>query len=237
VRVCRALVAAGLGLGLGGLTFACLPRQTSEQREAALARNPEQAAAPTCGPSSEASVALLDAREGCGLMLELDGARLRVRPRPTIAGPAKTEVVAEGPAPERCGEALELCELEGVADPLGPIVIASERGPESEVPVQVHLGWVADERLVFVETWYGLPSVVDHTRVGPPWVLAPHDCDGELVLLPAPRLPEAEGEAPSDELRALAGVWTIDADGVAHPPASPSTVDPSSCRPLLDTLP
>jgi hypothetical protein len=91
--------------------------------------------------------------------------------------------------------------------------------------------------LLFVETWYGLPSVVDHTRVGPPWALAPFDCGSELLLLPAPRLPEAGHEAPPAMLRELAGRWRVDDAGIPQPPKAAATVDPASCRALFRELP
>lgn len=146
-------------------------------------------------------------------------------------------LLATGPMPERCGDALERCELWGVHDELGPFLLAAVRGHESEVPVQVYVGWVEDRRLVFAPTWYGLSSVVDHTRVGSPWALAPYDCDGSLALLPAPRLPEAAVEGPSEAAAAAAGRWAIGEDGVAAPIEATTTFDAASCRPVFPALP
>lgn len=179
---------------------------------------------------------------GCDVVLERDvedEQQLLVR---VLApeGEAELAPLARGPAPDVCGPALEHCELWGITDELGPVVLASVRGHESEMPIQVYVGWVVGERLVFAPTWYGLSSVMDHTRIGPPWVLAPFDCAGELLLLPAGRLPEAEVESPDASLLALAGRWVVDEGGLALPPelaTTAPTVDSASCRALVPALP
>jgi hypothetical protein len=194
-----------------------------------------------CAPGSAQAIALLEptaSGSGCGVVIERgEAGELSVVRRRHIDEFELPEVLARGPAPEACGAQLERCEVSGVDDTLGPIVLARVSGHESEVPIQVYLGWVEGERLLFVETWYGLQSVMDHTRVGPPWALAAFDCAGERLLLPARRLPEADHEDPPAILRALAGRWRVDSDGVAQPPEQASTVDASSCRALLRELP
>ena len=146
------------------------------------------------------------------------------------------ELLASGPIPEACGAALERCELWGVHDELGPVLLLAVRGHESEIPIQVYVGWVDDRRLGFAPSWYGLSSIADHTRVGPPWALAPFACDGRLMLLPAARLPEAAVEDPSEAVRAAAGRWTIGEDGSASP-SEAATDDPARCRPVFSALP
>lgn len=231
-------------LGVAALLMAgCLPRQTADQHEV----DPidpsglERGSLSACAPGSARAIALLEPSagdSGCGVVLESgESGELMVLSRLRVDQFELPTILARGEAPTACGEALASCELSGVADKLGPIVLASVRGPESEMPIQVYVGWIERERLVFVETWYGLPSVVDHTRIGPPWVLAAFDCSGELTLLPSPRLPEAEHEAPPAMLRAFAGRWRVDEAGVAQPPAQPSTVDPATCRALLPGAP
>lgn len=225
------------------LVTGCLSRQAGEQHEVAPDDTKIEAArGPRCEASSERAIALLHPRsaaDGCDLVIERDvedDQQLLVRAL-AVEGEAELSPLARGPAPEACGPALERCELWGVSDTLGPIVLASVRGHESEMPIQVYLGWIVGERLVFAPTWYGLPSVMDHTRIGPPWVLAPFDCAGELMLLPAGRLPEAEVEAPDAGLVALAGRWIVDELGVASPPAAVVATDASSCRALVAALP
>ncbi|PRQ05108.1 hypothetical protein [Enhygromyxa salina] len=220
-----------------------MSRQTGDQQEVAPDTTQTEAArGPRCEGSSEQAIAQLSARPeagDCGLVLEHDAEgerQLIVRALPR-EGEAEQAPLARGLAPEACGSALELCELSGISDELGPIVLASVRGHESEMPIQVYLGWVADDRLVFAQTWYGLSSVMDHTRIGPPWVLAPFDCEGQLMLLPAGRLPEAKVEAPAAGLVAIAGQWTISEDGHATPPTEAATQDPTNCRPLIPALP
>lgn len=198
-----------------------------------------------CGVALPNAIAALESSSShpaCGVALELDTsgdrARLTIRGIPFVGdGLAGVgAVLASGPIPEDCGDALERCELWGVHDTLGPILLVAVRGPESEIPVQVYIGWVDDQRLAFAPSWYGLTSIADHTRVGPPWALAPFDCAGRLLLLPAARLPEAAVEQPSEALRAAAGRWTMGADGHAAP-SEAAGIDPAGCRPVFAALP
>jgi hypothetical protein len=157
-------------------------------------------------------------------------------PRADASSPT-LEPLASGPAPLACGPELNGCDLAGVIDERhGPIVIAAERGHESEHPVQIHLGIHVEGNLAFVPSWYGESSVVDHTRIGPAYALAPFDCEGGLRLLPAARLPEAEGETVPAQLMMLSGQWWIGARGQTMPPQEPR---PSSegCTALIDPLP
>jgi hypothetical protein len=216
----------------------CLARQTTEQHEIGPVDSSEiESASLACAAGSLRAVALLEppaGASGCGAVLELgDTGELSVVRRLRANELAMPELLARGPAPEACGSDLVRCELSGITDKLGPIVLVQVHGPESEVPIQVYLGWIEGERLLFVETWYGLPSVVDHTRIGPPWALAAFDCEGQRLLLPAPRLPEADHEPPPAVLRELSGRWWVDADGIAQAPKQPSTIDASSCRIIL----
>jgi hypothetical protein len=224
------------------LVVGCLPRQTTEQHEVIAADSSQtEAGNSACVGGSADALALLEpiaSTDGCGVAVERGepGELLLVR-RMRVDELELPDTIARGQAPEACGAELEWCELWGIADALGPVMLASVRGSESEMPIQVYVGWVDGERLLFVETWYGLPSVVDHTRVGPPWALAPFDCANDLLLLPAPRLPEAGHEAPLALLRELAGKWRVDDAGIAQPPKRAATVDPASCRALFRELP
>jgi hypothetical protein len=224
------------------LCAGCLPRQTTEQHEVIAADSSQNERGNlACVGGSKDAIALLEPiadEESCGVAVERDETgELSLIRRMRVDELELPEILARGQAPEACGADFERCELWGTADTLGPIMIASVRGSESEMPIQVFVGWVEDERLLFVETWYGLPSVVDHTRIGPPWALAAFDCSGELLLLPAPRLPEAGHEPPSAIVLELAGRWRADEAGVPQPPEQPATVDPASCRALFPQLP
>lgn len=150
----------------------------------------------------------------------------------------RAERLAFGFAPLACGEDLAGCDLSGVTHTRhGPIVIAAERGPESEHPIQIHLGVVIQGVLVFVPSWVSPSSVVDHTHVGPPFALAPWDCGGELRLLPAARLPEAQGEDVPGSLLMLSGRWVVDpSTGRAGPPQQPAPAT-EGCELLLDPMP
>jgi hypothetical protein len=236
----RQLLAWTAGAAL--VCASCLARQTTEQHEIVEADSSQlEHGSLACAGGSKDALALLDPIAdggGCGVAIELgEGGELSVIRRLRVDELELPAVLARGRAPEACGVELEWCELSGTADTLGPIMIASVRGTESEMPTQVYVGWVDGARLVFVETWYGLPSVVDHTRIGPPWALAAFDCGGELFLLPAPRLPEAGREAPSATLHELAGRWRVDDAGIPQPPEQPATVDPATCRALIPELP
>lgn len=233
--------AAGAG-ALAVLFAGCLPRQSAEQHDVVAADSSQRESGRlACTSGSANALALLEPSvgdRGCGIAVERGepGELLLIR-RLRSDELELPEILARGQAPDACGPELEWCELSGIADALGPILIASVRGPESEMPIQVYVGWVEGERLLFVETWYGLPSVVDHTRIGPPWALAAFDCGGELMLLPAARLPEAAHEAPAALLHELAGRWRVDNAGVPQPPELAATVDPASCRALVRQLP
>jgi hypothetical protein len=227
------------------LLSGCLSRQAAEQHDIGPTDSSqiELGRHSACAAGSARAIALLEpnaseSEHGCGVVLERgETGELTLIRRSRVDEFELPAVLARGQAPEACGPKLEWCELSGVTDKLGPLVLASVRGPESEMPIQIYLGWIDGERLLFVETWYGLPSVVDHTRIGPPWALAAFDCAGELLLLPAPRLPEAGHEAPTKMLLEFAGRWRADADGILQPPERPSIVDRGSCRALLPSLP
>lgn len=234
----RAVTAGALAL----LCVGCLPRQTTEQHEVVAADSSStELGNLACTGGSADALALLEpttTEAGCGVAVERgESGELSLVRRLRVDAFDLPEIVASGPAPEACGATFEWCELTGVTDKLGPVMIASVRGPESEMPIQVYVGWVVGQRLLFVESWYGLPSVVDHTRIGPPWALAPFDCAGELLLLPAPRLPEAGHEAPTALLRSLAGRWRVDEAGVPQAPEQAATVELASCRALVRDLP
>jgi hypothetical protein len=230
------------------LLLACVSQPTHEARETGSAtpeRRPPRPE-PSCAPLPEPVLALLE-REGCPVVLRAAEASPASDADPSTAplvmlellaianeGAAQPfELIARGPAPASCGAALQRCEFEGIVDPaLGPLLLVRELGHESEHPVQVWLGIHEAARLGFVPSWQGEASVVDHTRVGPPFALAPHACAGELRLLPHARLPEAAGELPPAALMMLAGRWAVAEQGVVVPPQQPS---PSSegCTLLL----
>ena len=229
------LVFAAVFIVCSGL--ACVTQTSPEPRESG-GDSSELEPGPSCRASGEATLALLAGADptACELALELRGAgQLALIDLNTLSEGA---IVATGTAPAACADALELCRITAKVDKkLGPLILLSVRGPESEMPTQVYLGWVADAQLTFTETWYGLPSVVDHTRVGPPWALAPFECEGALELWPMARLPEAAGEAPGETLAALAGRWSLGAEGQAQPPEAPGVERPSSCQPAFSALP
>jgi hypothetical protein len=231
----------------GLLALSCAPRQSGEQSEVTVGTVESAAAARACAVELPDAIGMLErtasapATAPCGVALQLADGQLSLRAVP-LAGEGLAsvtsgfgELLASGPIPEACGVALERCELWGVHDELGPILLAAVRGHESEIPIQVYVGWVDQQRLAFAPSWYGLSSIADHTRVGPPWMLAPFACDGQLTLLPAARLPEAASEGPSEAVLAAAGRWTIAADGSAS--LSEAVTSDAGCRPVFVALP
>ncbi|MCA9682562.1 MAG: hypothetical protein KC457_10235 [Myxococcales bacterium] len=229
------LLASGLALA----PSACVAQTSGESGDVASTR-PDTGAddAASCAAASAAALLMVEDGGACPLELALADDRLQLRRLAQVEAEDKSPaVVAAGAAPSSCGADLSLCSFEAHASTLGPILLVAERGYESEMPTQVHVGWVDQERLVFAPSWHGLPSVVDHTRVGPPYALAPHDCGGRLQLLPMARLPEAGVEAPPAELLALAGAWTVDEAGEALPPAQADAGGGGGCTALLDALP
>lgn len=223
---------------VGLAAAACVAQPSGEPRDVASTEPGGATPRPTiqCADASEQTVGLLVVDGECPIAVEASGAsQLVLRPLAP-----NQEPLAEGRAPEVCGPTLERCAVEGVVSPLGPVAVLSLRGHESEMPEQVYVGWIVDGTLGFAATWVGLSSVVDHTRVGPVYALAPHDCDGSLELRPTLRLPESGDESVPVELDALAGVWTLDDAGELEPPseagASASSAA-SDCTPLLSALP
>ncbi len=139
---------------------------------------------------------------------------------------------SRGLAPE-C--AVAKCRYEGVQTPLGPMVLASEPGAQSEVPRAVHLGFVAaGGRLAFVDLWAGAGAMVveDSTELGPAHALVPMQCGRSLGLFAGARLPAGEAVEPPPELRAREGLIAI-ADGATEP--KPGTTD--GCVALTLPLP
>jgi hypothetical protein len=228
------------------LALSCAPRQSGEQSEVTPGTAESADSGGACVANLPSAIGTLEPSSSgpvgsCGVSIEVADRQLTLRAIPRAGeglvsvASGVGEVLASGPIPEPCGDALERCELWGVHDELGPVLLVAVRGHESEVPIQVYVGWVEEQRLAFAPSWYGLSSIADHTRVGPPWALAPFACGGQLTLLPAARLPEAVVEGPSEAVRAAAGRWTIAADGSASP-NEPIESD-SGCRPVFTALP
>ena len=151
----------------------------------------------------------------------------------------RLESLAEAPArpsrgqPPQCRVAQ--CRYEGVQTPLGPMIIASEPGAESEVPVAVYLGFVAaGGQIAFVDLWAGAGDMVveDSTTLGPAHALVPMQCGRELGLFAGARLPAGEAVEPPPELRAREGRVAIEAGEVEPKPGAAD-----GCTPLTLPLP
>ncbi|WP_157595793.1 hypothetical protein [Plesiocystis pacifica] len=228
-----------LALGVFACALACVAQTSGGEGAEGASRGPSQGleSGRRCSASPEAAVLSFEG-EGCPVSVELEAGGEGEGARLNLQGlEAEVLDLGAGTAPPACGETLARCELEGWTTDLGPVLLLRERGHESEMPVQVYVAWLVDGVLVHAPTWHGIPSVADHTRIGPAYALAPHDCgDGAIHLLPAPRLPEARGEAVPGSLAALAGVWSV-SEGEAQPPEAGSERAADSCAALIDALP
>jgi hypothetical protein len=127
------------------------------------------------------------------------------------------------------------CRYEGLQTPLGPMIVATEPGAQSEMPRSVHLGFaLAGGTLAFVDLWAGAGAMVieDSTELGPAHALVPMQCGRKLGLFAGARLPAGEAVEPPAELRAREGIIAID-DGSAEPKPG----NREGCSPLALPLP
>jgi hypothetical protein len=135
-------------------------------------------------------------------------------------------------APPSCTHAS--CRYEGVATPLGPMLVATEPTAESEVPRTVFVGVaVRKTELVFVDLWAAAgPAVIeDSTALGPAHALVPMRCGNDLGLFARARLPVGEATEPPAELRSREGILPLATSAAARP----GTHD--GCTPLDLPLP
>ncbi len=233
----RAPRAWGSGLsrrGLGGLACAglllvagCRGQATGAGQAATSTPGEAVAAEVVCGAVDEGALAVFDGAT-CPWSLIAGEAGLRLE----SAAPGVGSLSVEAPRP--CLEAPGRCRWEGAKSSLGPVLLAIVDGPESEVPVDLWVGAGLDgERVLFAELWWGEPSVIDRTEVGPVYTLAPQECAG-LVLRVEARLPEAKYGAPDPALSERAGAYGFDAEGLVRTGPVP---DAAACRPIFAALP
>ncbi len=199
------------------------PPAPSEQETPVAAPAPP----PECKPPPVGDqVAHWIAPDGCPLVVVASGTTLRIDSlslAPTIA--------ATGSAPE-CRVAA--CRYEGVNTELGPMLVVTEPGPQSEVPTAVFLGVVAGAQLLFVDLWAGAGAPVeeDATLVGPAHALVPMRCGAALGLFAKARLPGTDQLAVPEALASRQGLMDLGRGGGAIRPGS--AVD---CTPLDVPLP
>jgi hypothetical protein len=154
------------------------------------------------------------------------GHRLVGGDEPNVASlrPGAAETPVE--LPERCTG--RSCEYELLPSRLGPLIRASRRGPDSELPDWVGIGVPFEGRYRFVDVWIGRGVATDFTPAGRAFELAPHDCGGRLAFLAVPGAGAAADEAPDPALRAAEGVYTWEDGELAV-----SAVDPATCARLF----
>jgi hypothetical protein len=210
------------------LATACeKPPSPSEQEAPA----PAPAPPPECrrAPPGD-QVAHWIAPDGCPIVVLATATTVRIE----SLALEPTMVAASGPVPE-CRVAA--CRYEGVSTELGPMLVATEPGPQSEVPTSVFLGVVAGDAIVFVDLWDGAgPSVEeDETLVGPTHALVPMRCGTELGMFARSRVPGTTQLAVPDTLAARQGLMKLGQGGGtirASPPGSDV-----GCTPIAVPLP
>jgi hypothetical protein len=145
---------------------------------------------------------------------------LALAPRPAASGAAPTCRVAA-------------CRYEGVNTELGPMLVVTEPGAESEVPTAAFLGVVTGTQLVFVDLWAGAGGSVseDATAVGPAHALTPMQCGAELGLFARPRVSGMENLPVPPTLVARQGRMSLRGDATIRPGVA------NGCRSLTVPLP
>ena len=134
-----------------------------------------------------------------------------------------------GEVPTACAELP--CDYAGRTTTVGPLVIATQRSPHSEMAAGVHLGYVgADGKLMFVDLWLDAGDDVtdDGTSLGPTHALAPFDCDGKLGLFATPRTVAGKTITPTPALSKREGIYTA---------PTPTPTDKTTCNPLTWRMP
>lgn len=209
------------------LAIACeKPPSTSDQETP----TPAVAPPPECRPAPPGDqVAHWIAPDGCPVVVLATATTLHIES--LAKGPT---LAASGPIPE-CRVAA--CRYEGVSTELGPMLVATEPGPQSEIPTAVFLGVVAGDAIVFVDLWEGAGPAVeeDETLVGPTHALVPMRCGAELGLFARSRVPGTTQLAIPDALAARQGRMTL-AKGGGTIRATPPGSD-VGCTPLDVPLP
>jgi hypothetical protein len=194
-RSVASLLAIVLGCGAGS--------GTTPQIEPGDA-DPGAAATPKC-KTFDVDAALTTFEGGaCPWLLSRDESLLELQSLDLDAPPPY-----EGELPAVC--ATRPCDWAGRTTSIGPLVLAMQRSPASEVAAGVSLGFVgADGRLAFVDLWEGAgdPVFDEGTELGPAHGLAPFDCAGKLGLFAAARTDAGTTVQPVPSLRAREGVYT-----------------------------
>lgn len=170
---------------------------------------------PECRPSPRGDmVAQWVGPDRCPIAVVANGEALTLESLALAATPAAT-----GAAPT-CRVAA--CRYEGVNTELGPMLVVTEPGAESEVPTSAFLGVVTGTQLVFVDLWAGAGGSVseDATAVGPAHALTPMQCGAELGLFARPRVPGMEHLPVPPTLVAREGRMTLRGDATIRPGAA-----------------
>lgn len=183
---------------------------------------------PACrdAPASLAVAIFPGAR--CPWVLAEEGQTLRLLSLDLEPPPVKS-----GAVPDRCSQFR--CRYEGAHASIGPVVLAIETSPQSEMPHGLHLGFAGGEALEFIDLWEaaGPPVLGDSTPLGPAHGLAPYVCDAGLALLVEARLEPAHQIEPPPELVAREGLYTPDLQ--THQPAD--KLDRSKCDRIPISIP
>jgi hypothetical protein len=193
----------GLACGTGS--------STTPQIEPGDAEQPAVVAAKCKAFDVDATLTTFDGQR-CPWVLTRDDALLELQSLDLDALPPY-----EGEMPPACSSAA--CDWAGRATSVGPLVLATQRSPASEMIAGAVLGFVGvDSKLSFVDLWEGAgdPVFDEGTELGPTHGLAPFDCGGKLGLFALPRTEAGTTVAATPTLRAREGLYTT---AVATPAA------------------
>ncbi len=194
-RSVASLVLLGLACGAGSGTT---PRVEPGEVD------PGASAQPKCKAFDVVAALTTFEGSGCPWLLSRDDAVLELQSLELDAA-----APYEGELPAVCVS--QPCDWDGRATSVGPLVLATQRSPRSEVVAGALLGFVgADGKLAFVDLWEGAGDAVfdEGTDLGPAHGLAPFDCGGRLGLFAAARTEAGASVQPVPSLRAREGVYT-----------------------------
>lgn len=163
--------------------------------------------------------------ERCPISVALSGGMLRLEDRSM-----KRPVVATAAAPT-C--VVAACRYEGVSTELGPMLVVTEPGAQSEIPTSAMLGVVAEDTLVFVDLWAGAgqPVIEDDTAIGPSHGLVAMRCGDELGLFGRARVPSLGHLQVPPDLAAREGRMALRRGATVRP------ADASGCVAIALPLP
>lgn len=179
---------------------------------------PTGATEPACVEPSPATLAVLG--EGCGVaVVGHDGGwTLRRLEEHAFESPVLSLAI-----PTVCQQ--RPCQIGGGSVGDDWWVLAGVSSPDSELVEDL---WLVRSNAPALDLWVEPAAYGDGTWLGPAHELWPHDCEGQVALLPRARFDDGSEGGPSAETRGAAQWLTGEESEAAQRPLP----DASSCRPL-----